>query len=306
MHECDWSDFVSAMVDLYDPRGATDYTKKSSTPAISPAIYPDGARRANEHVLGWGGWIGLDIDNDGPIWTTVDDVVAALEAVPCDYLIYTTMKATPSRHRLRVIFPLSRELGRDEVEACWAAVCRMFNGLGPDPSCKDLSRIYTAPSLWQPRNDGNGDPFNEFRFRIDGDVLDIDAVLAAYPPPVVSAPSPVIRRASTVSIDPPRPIPREGKKALPADCSIYASPVVTASMIEDYVNAPKGTHHTGLYRFMTRVVGRAVAKGYSITADDLIALAQEVDDASPIKTNPSRWSRIRYEAERALQFCGAR
>ncbi len=77
-------------------------------------------------------------------------------------------------------------------------------------------------------------------------------------------------------------------------------------MIEEYVNGPKGSHHTGLYRFMTRVAGRAVAKGYAITEDDLIAFAREVDRMSPIRTNRHRWSRIRFEAERALRFVGTR
>ncbi len=57
---------------------------------------------------------------------------------------------------------------------------------------------------------------------------------------------------------------------------------------------------------MTRIAGRAKAKGYDITVDDLIVLAREVDAASLIKTNPSRWSRIRYEAERAIQYSRTR
>jgi hypothetical protein len=159
--------------------------------------------------------------------------------------------------------------------------------------------------LWQARSDGNRDPFNEFLFRINGDVLDIDAVLAAYPPPIVSEASPSALRIDTASVAVQIPTWRVANKPLPVGGSIYASPVVTASMIEDYVNASKGSHHTELFRFMTRVAGRAVAKGYEITADDLIAFAKEVDRASLIKTNPSRWTRIRYEADRALRFCSA-
>ena len=245
--------------------------------------------------------MGLDFDNDGPLYASMEDVISALEAASCDYLVHTTMKATPNHHRLRALVPLSRPLMREEIRTCWDAVCRMFSGLQPDPRCKDLSRIYVAPARWQPRADGNMDPLNQFDFRINGDVLDIDAVLADYPPPPEPEPPVAMMPAMAKSVEVDEARRRPSRKPLPVG-SIYTSPVVTAGMIEAYVNAPKGSHHTELYRFMTCVAGRAAAKGYDITVDDLISLAREVDQASPIRTNPNRWSRIRYEAERALRF----
>ncbi len=299
--ESDWSEFISALIGFHEPRDANEKTKKYSTPAISPAIYAAGTTRANDNVVGWAEWMGLDIDNDGPLYTSIDQAVAILDGVPCDYVVHTTMKATASHHRFRVLLPLNRELTREEIKPAWDATCRMFGSLGPDPCCKDLSRIYVAPTLWQARLDGNDKPFNDFRFRMEGDVLDIDHVVSAFP-----APTPPAQPSPSVGATPPRKA-QTGRsvkkaKALPIGQSIYSSPVVTACMIEDYVNAPKGSHHTELFRFMTRVAGRAKAKGYDITAVDLIALAREVDAASPLQTNPNRWSRIQEEAERALRF----
>jgi hypothetical protein len=76
---------------------------------------------------------------------------------------------------------------------------------------------------------------------------------------------------------------------------------VKASYIEDYVNDP-GSRHRALYRFMARVACRAIAKGYAISSDELVGFARQVDQASARKTNPQRWKRIGYEAQRALQY----
>ncbi len=184
MKECPWGEFIEDLALGYEERFANDHTKKFSTPAISPAIYAKGATRCDESVLGWGGWMGIDIDNDGFLYTSFDDAIRFMTEIGCDFAIYTTTKATGKCHRLRVLFPLNRELGRDEIRPAWAAVCRKLDWLTPDSTCKDLSRIYSVPTIWQARSDGNPSPISLSWCRMDGGTLDIDAVLSEAPPTV--------------------------------------------------------------------------------------------------------------------------
>jgi hypothetical protein len=217
-------------------------------------------------------------------------------------------------HRFRIVLPLSRELAADEIRAVWDATVQFFAVLTPDPSCKDISRLYAAPAFWQPssREKGNPEPYNAFEFRLDGNALDVDAVLAAYVAPPAPVYTPVISNGVVLPQKTYKPASAALRKArdtllatkyLPYGHSLYASPVVTSEMIERYMNLPKGAHHVGLYSFMCAVAGRAKAKGLIITAGDLIQYARELDNACHIKTAKERWrSSIKDEAERALRF----
>ncbi|MGH1572571.1 hypothetical protein ACRAWG_20195 [Methylobacterium sp. P31] len=303
-----WPLFVNNLYSERFRRRADEKTKRR-TPLISPAAYELGDRRNNENVIGWGSWMGLDIDNEGLLYTPFDMAVAEIEALGLNAVIYTTTKATAACHRFRVLLHLSRDLTAQEIKPYYAAVCRKFSGLAPDPSCKDLSRMYTVPTIWTPSETGNVEPLDLYWSRTGGVPLDIDAVLAEHPPEV-SAPLP---RSSLPQHAAPIPQPAAKivrnqpttLRPLPPGCSLLASPVVTSGMIEDYINSPKGSHHTGLYRFMTRVAARAAVLEFEITVEDLVAYAREVDVISPIKTATTRWARSIYtEAARALEYAG--
>ncbi len=310
-HLTTWAEFVGELASGRSSRHADDRTKKHATPLISPAAYDLGARRRDVNVIGWGSWMGLDIDNEGLLYTPFDMAVAEIEALGLNALIYTTTKATAACQRFRVLLHLSRDLTAQEIKPHYAAVCRKFDGLAPDPSCKDLSRMYTVPTIWTPSDTGNVEPLNMIWFRTDGVPLDIDAVLAEHPPEE-SAPLPMSSRPQQATPILQQPAAKSLRnrpatlRPLPPGCSILTSPVVTGRMIEDYINSPKGSHHTGLYRFMTRVAARAAVMEFEITVEDLVAYARGVDAISPIKTNTTRWARISAEAERALIYAGLR
>jgi hypothetical protein len=310
-HLTTWAELVSELSSGRLPRRADNQTKKHATPLISPAAYNLGARRRDVNVIGWGGWMGLDIDNEGLVYTPFDMALAEIEALGLNAVIYTTTKATAACHRFRVLLHLSRDLTAQEIKPYYAAVCRKFSGLAPDPSCKDLSRMYTVPTTWTPSEAGNVEPLNLYWSRTDGVPLDIDAVHTEYPPEV-SAPPPMSSPPQRATPNLQQPAVKSVRnhpttlRPLPPGCSLLTSPVVTSGMIEDYINSPKGSHHTGLYRFMTRIAGRAAEMEFEITVEDLVAYAREVDAISPIKTNSARWARIRSEAERALAYAGLR
>ncbi len=297
----DWSEFVANMADLCVQRPANEFTKKRRTPAISPALYVNGGTRSNENVSGWGGWVALDVDND-LLYVSVEDAIAHLNGVGLNHLIYTTTKAKPLHHRFRVMIPLNRELEADEISPVWKAIVQFFAALGPDASCKDVSRIYGAPSFFEPASDGNEDPYSRFEFRFDGSSLDVDAVLRAYVPDVEPEVAPYV--APPVSAARPMASQPKGRKRLPYGSTILHSPVVKPAFVTEYLNLGKGEHHVGLYTFMTKVAGRAKAMGYALDPVTLVTYAQQLDAICPIKTARDRWLRIAAEAENALQFAG--
>jgi hypothetical protein len=304
-----WTQFVHDLDSERSLRRADDRTKKHATPLISPAAYELGDSRKDANVIGWGGWMALDIDNDGLFPAPFDMAAAEIRALNVNALIYSTTKATATHHRYRVLLHLNRDLTPEEIRPHHAAVCRMFGNLGPDLACKDLSRIYAVPTTWIPSGEGNAEPVNLFWSRTDGSPLDVDAVLAAHPSEPIASHMPPLAPRGVQSLGSRTIYSKNGMtyRPLPSGCSILTSPVVTASMIEDYINGPRGSHHVGLYRFMTRVAARARLMEFEITAEDLVGYAREVNAISPIKTATTRWARSIYtEAASALDYAGLR
>lgn len=295
-----------------DELPADRWHKINKTRCISPAIYDPGATRRDNNVLGWAAWMAIDIDNDGPTTPiSIGQAEEVMQVHDLNYLIYATPKATPEKPRFRILFPISRELSVKEIKPAWAAMVDFFSMLGPDPLCKDLSRLYIGPALWKrglSRNaEANATPlYNVFEFNIDGKPLDIDAVMAAYvPPPAPEVTPKTVKPVTLLRMDvstPAKPKVSLPRKPLPLGHHLGNSPVVHSKFIDEYTQLGKGEHHVGMFRFMVRVIGRADLRGFEITPNDLAEYCHQLDYVSPIKTSSERWSRIHYEIERAFRF----
>jgi len=299
----DWSEFVLHLADL--PKVPADkFSKLNSTPAISPAIYEPGATRLDANVRGWSSWMGIDIDND-LIVTPIDEAEEVMRALDLPYVIYTTTKATEAKPRYRVLFEISRPLAVAEIKIAWTAMAAYFGGLGPDPACKDLSRLYMAPAIWLPGRVGQPDanlaPLNDFRFSLTGTPLDIDMVMEEHPPQ--PEPEPVISPALFAPKLREIVYPKHTKR-LPHSGSIHNSPVVKSAFVEAYLALRKGEHHVGMFKFLCSILGRAKALGYEVQDHELMQFAREVDQISFIKTASDRWKRMPYEITRARNFIG--
>lgn len=305
----EWSDFVANMAELREPRLANNFVKTKETPSISPALYGPRATRGNDNVIGWGAWVALDIDNQGLLRATAEEAARELEERGLNYLIYATTKSAPEAHRFRVVIPTSLELEPAEIRLVWDAIVQSLWSLGPDTACKDLSRIYGAPSDWLPCGWNNGEwgndtPHDCFLYKIDGKPLDVAEVLGSYQPEeeALKPPSGALRV-------PEEPLARhEGKrrgrpKSLKRGTTLRDSPVIPKGAVTIYLNLPKGEHYLGLYTFMVSVAGRAKALNIEISANDLVHFAKQLDDLSDIKTAKDRWGKkIFDEANRALHF----
>jgi len=112
--------------------------KGDQHPGWSPAVFEDNKRGRDNvrHVFA------LVLDVDGT-WT----LDGAQEAFGEFYgLIHTSKRHTASKHRFRVVLPLSRPVSAEEYDALW----RRMNAHWPgrlDPQAKDASRFWYTPGV---------------------------------------------------------------------------------------------------------------------------------------------------------------
>lgn len=288
MIETDWPSFIAFMAEYADqPRPATADEKKYHCPLVSPAVYAEGATRLNANVEGFGGWYALDVD-DGRV--SVDQAVQIMEAIPSDFMIWTTTKSTSAAERYRIAFPLDRFVTSEEMRTFWHGAHAFFGGIS-DTQTKDPARIFNVPAKWEGSD-------ARFHSRATGDVCSVDELLSCAP--VVAPPAPV--SISTSDLARMRRSLAGAGKTIAFDDTIGSSKIVSSRLVDEYLNLPKGAHHTGLYRFMAKVASRALFLGFNIEPEQLVQYARQVDAISFVKTNPQRWSRILGEAKSALAW----
>lgn len=281
---CDWAGFI----ELLGEQAAVERrpADKTLTPLISPALYPEGATRANANVAMLASWLAMDVDHNG---VRVDDLIEYLEALPLDYVIHTTSSHQPGHECFRVIVRLDREVYPSEASQLWAGAFEFFGGI-TDVQTKDPARAFYVPGAWVGTD-------ARFHARAEGDALSVDHLISMAPPPPPPPPPVPVSKAEMARIR--RALAGKGK-ALTSSDSLLSSPVVSATSIDRYLGLPKGQHHVGLFQFMAAVAARSIFLGYSITAADIANYSRQLNAMSFVKTAANR--RYDEEAARALQW----
>ncbi len=156
---------------------------KPSTPAICPAQYAEGASRAKANVVQLG-WFAADCDDLLALgWTP-----AALSGrlARYNFVVHTTTKSRRTDPRVRIIHEISRPILAVEYPHFWFAYGQFIGQGMLDDKTKDASRLSFVPADWIGSD-------VEFYANIDGQSLDVDALLNAHPltaPNLPNAPSP--------------------------------------------------------------------------------------------------------------------
>jgi hypothetical protein len=300
-----WGEFIEQISYNTRPVRADENGKKFKAYCISPALYaPDGLIRQIPYVKGCGRFLALDLDEAGH---GIDLVGGFFQEMGLNHLIYTTTKHTNKAPRLRAMFETSRELELDEVKKVWDACVSEFSVLAPDRACKDICRLYVAPTDWLPSPQGNQAPETLFHLACDLKPLDIDDLLRRNPHREPE-PDPVDKKI--VYTAPPGGFvdlgraPNKPLKSLPFGHNLFDSPVVTSNAVNTYLGLGPGEHHIGLFSFMCSVIGCAKAKGYLIRIEDVCRYVEEIDRASNYPRDKTRLANIAKEADRAYRFCG--
>ena len=142
-----------------------------STPAICPAQYAEGTSRAKANVVQLG-WFAADCDDLLTLGLTPADLSGRL--APYNFVIHTTTKSRRTDPRVRVIHEISRPILAGEYPHFWFAYGKFVGAGLLDEKTKDASRLSFVPADWIGSD-------VEFYANIDGQSLDVDALLNAHP-----------------------------------------------------------------------------------------------------------------------------
>lgn len=164
--ECEMTDFFQVLGERSCMPCHPD--DKLDSLMLSFARCPEGQPRLKESAVGAAA-LAMDVD-DG--WT-LEKAEGALRSLGAPYVLHTTTNSMPDAHRFRILLFLSREVDAVEYEHLWLGLAGRW-GVKMDERTRDISRLSALPAKW----DG---AFNDFRWCLDGTLLDVDAMLAALP-----------------------------------------------------------------------------------------------------------------------------
>lgn len=291
-----FEDFESVLFHLstivgYKPKKGEYVT--NSSPLISPAIY-SGGTRANQNVLEWAGWAGLDVDN----YTVVDTVKSdMLSRYKSKFVCYSTAGSTESKPKFRLVFALSRPVKNAEISHFWYAL-NIESGNAGDKQTKDLSRMFYVPAKYP-------GAFN-FIFSNDStDYLDVDELLRTHFYTTTVKSTSFIDRLPTnlQKVVLANRAMKLKEHDLDVTWTSYSNcPFVNRNLVDEYraISHIDGSgRYAMIYKFMTSVACSAVKQGYPITEYELAELAKQLDRDT---TNRYQKRPLTLEAGRALEF----
>ena len=280
----DYNSFDEFEQVLYKLSESTKYPTKKDAPLISPATYIPDTTRGNDNVTGWGMWCALDIDDfEGDI----EEIKKAYGEYR--FVCYSTASSTEEQPKFRLVFPLSKEVHKEDIKHFWFALNKEIGDVA-DAQTKDLSRMYYVPAKYK-------DAFN-FIFSQDGKVMDPSYLMDKHPYVV---PNENFFDRLPEAIKKGLIEHRKGKlNNTNITWSNYSDcPFVNQKQIDEYKSISGTGWYAKMYQIMCTIAGNAMNRGYPITAKEVEYLCRELD------ADTGNWylKRDMYkEAERAIEF----
>lgn len=268
---------------------------KNASPLISPAVYRADTTRANANVIEWAAWAALDVDNatyDGDL----EDALAKLYP-DIYYICYSTASSTRAAPKFRLVFPLNRSVGSEEIKHFWFALNTEFGMVG-DTQTKDLSRMYYVPAVYP-----NAHNFI-FTHRTDK-FLDVDVLLGKHPFTAPSSSSSFMDRLpenmQKEIIKHRQQKLEEGKREFEWT-SYNDCPFLSKNLIADYktISRVDGSgRYSMIYKIMTSIACNAVKRKYPITEYEIVDIVRNLD-----RDTSNRYAKrpLNVEASRAIEF----
>lgn len=286
-----WEHFRDSLYALskkpgYKPKRG-ERKKKGASPLITPAVFEDGTRRANDHVTHWSKWAALDVDEyEGAF----QDVLALFK----DYkvIVYSSASSTKEHPKFRVVFSLTDDVPKEKIKHFWYALNKEFNALA-DPQTKDLSRMYYVPAQYP-------NAFNFFRVNT-GKSLNPFALMERHQ--YIEEKKDLLSR---LPIEMQRKILHHRAEALNNTNISWTSykdcPFISEQILRNYTSIAHkdGTgRYAMFYKLMLNIAGNAVSRKYPITPHEIAELLRGVDnDHGRLYTKRP----LETEAERAIQY----
>ena len=271
-----------------------EFTNKAS-PLISPATYKPDTTRANANVVEWAGWAALDVDNH----TFSGDIESELARLYPDtyFICYSTASSTNDHPKFRLVFPLTRAVGSEEIRHFWFALNTEFGMVG-DTQTKDLSRMYYVPAQYP-----NAYNFI-FTHRTDR-YLDVDDLLIRHKYDVNTTSTNFIDRLPLEiqkEVIKHRQQQLEQAKQDVTWNSYKDCPFVNKRLIQEYkqiANVDGSGRYSMIYKIMTSIACNAVKRKYPITEYEIVDLVRTLDRET---SNIYAKRPLNVEASRAIEF----
>ena len=283
-------DSFDKLESLFFDLSKISYENKRDAQLVSPATYVINTTRANDNVVDWGGWCAVDVDDHefkGDLKSELDELVGDWH-----YLCYSTASSTRDCPKFRLVFPLGRRVGKDDIKRFWFALQSKLGNIG-DRQTKDLSRMYYVPAQYSMAHN--------FIFTGGGvQPIDPDALIQEFPY--------TEKREGNNFFD---RLPEEIQKQIIEHrkskldnvnyhWSSYRDCPFFPKHLETEYRAITGTgwYHT-MYRIMVSIAANAVRKQYPISASEISQMCRQLDQET------GNWYANRpldKEADRALEF----
>lgn len=151
-------------------------TDKHSVPLYCPAEFAE-QRRLDRNVLHVNfGVIDVDDYDEDAVMDALNYLVEELDLQVLFHTTHRYAESLPAKFKCRIIIPFSRAVEVEEWDQVWHGMNELVNGIA-DQQCKNPNRIYYFPSC----PPGAESIALAEHLNPEGDVLDIDALLAEAP-----------------------------------------------------------------------------------------------------------------------------
>ena len=268
----------AAVLELHLRRFSTRVISgKHDSQLITPAVFPIGQRRRKSDIRELGGWLAFDVDRCS-LGPEVQKRLAEDRHPLSEYLFwaYSTASSTPQNPKFRLVLPLASAISPSDYPHLWQEAARLLpDGAEVDDAAKDVGRLYYAPATMKAPGALNFF-FSSGRARL----LDPQRLLARAR----------YRRLGGAKLA--EQVPEKYRRALAGrrlasltntgySWSSYRDcPFWPRALADEYRSRPAGSAEGWwvlFYTIMCGVAGRAVKKGYPITAAEVEQLMREFD-----------------------------
>ena len=263
---------------------------KKDAELISPAVYEANTTRANKNVLAWESWCAVDVD-DIEVEGSIEDYVRT-RFRDWNFICYSTASSTNMAPKFRLVFPLVCRVEASRIKHFWFALNTEMEKIG-DRQTKDLSRMYFIPAsysnafnfIFSNTNVAAIDPDELMRKHKYNDKVDskdfLDKLPDAWKEQIIEY--------------------RKGK--LDNNDIVWSSyrdcPFWPQTLAAQYMTISGTGWYRQMYCIMIAIAGKAVERGYPITASQIVDLCRQFD------TDTGKWYENRpmdVEANNALEY----
>lgn len=261
------------------------FDKKTDGFLICPSTF-SGARGLENHISS--DCIGLDID-DG---ITIAEAFNILRKMGLGAYIYTT-PSSRNFDRFRIFIKFNRSVTSfEDYRDIWLVMNSVLDG-SVDTATQHAACVFYTPAKYRGADN--------FTITLDGNDIDVNSFIAAGRMlRAASRPKSNVITISKQHCVAQKPQRVTGLKFYnPTFLNLQDCKFVKQKYLDEYFGLVSGTHHLGLYVFMTRVAGVAKARGYQISDHQLAQLARQLDLAY---RGRHKKRDVENEATRAIAF----